>query len=197
MAAYALQNMNMRKTTSAQHPAPSSASPSINLTRVLFRSLSSRNRLTSISAISIWQTLDITVTIRKMCARRLVLVLASIYLFTTGFYHRSCLFLVAVNVDDVDENWKSIKKLPGKKPTKTGVFLLCVEMNFNHNIQQYRERMEAHTHTDTFMYLLPIVCTHHITGVKFCWLYKLMTTSGSSFLACVCEDVDECARGRR
>lgn len=147
MAAYALQNMNMRKTTSAQHPAPSSASPSINLTRVLFRSLSSRNRLTSIFAISIWQTLDITVTIQKMCARRLVLVLASIYLFTAGFYHLSCLFLVAVNVDDVDENWKSIEKLPGKNPRRQGSFF-CASKWILTIIYSSTESAWKHTHRD-------------------------------------------------
>lgn len=66
--------------------------------------------------------------IQKMCVRRsmlvLVLVLASISIhhrFVNGFYHLR-LFLVAVNVDDVDENWKSIVKLPGKKHQDGGFF---------------------------------------------------------------------------
>lgn len=123
-------------------PPPSSASPSINLTRVLSRSWSSRNRLTSIFAISIWQTLDITVTSKKcVCARRLVSVLASIYLFTTGFCHlfRVCFWLplMLMMLTKIENRLWNCR---GKEPTKTGVFLPSVEMNFNHNIQWYRER---------------------------------------------------------
>lgn len=131
-------------------PSPSSL-PSINLTRVLFRSRSSRNRLTSIFVISIWQTLDINATSKNGVFG--IGVGFCVYRHSPPgrrwFLPSSCLFLVAVNVDDVKENWKSIVRLPRKTPSKTVVSRMC-RNEFYPYYTWYRE----HTHADIPIYYL-------------------------------------------